>query len=93
MGASFLIILAVAGTAFTWYRTIKGYRTGVLKIRSRTVDRRVSPREFAINLFVLALLAVVMLGATVLLIYGETHPGWRPRAENIGPMMRVPLPT
>ena len=75
MGPIFLIGIAIASTAFVWYRTIQGYQTGVLIVRTR-IDRQVSPRLYAVNLVVLGILSLVMLGATAVLIYGETHPGW-----------------
>ena len=74
MGPIFLIGIAIAATAIVWYRTIQGYRTGVLIVRITRIDRQVSPRLYAVNLVVLGILCLVMLGATALLIYGETHP-------------------
>lgn len=78
MGPIFLIVISIAATTFVWYRTIQGYRTGVLIVRTR-IDWRVSPRLYAVNLLVSAILSPVMLGGTALLIYGETHPEWHAR--------------
>jgi hypothetical protein len=83
MSTLIITALAAAATAFVWYQTIQGYRTGVLNVRSR-IDRRVSPRIYALNLVLMAILSLVMLGAVALMIYGETHPEWRrERAKHV----------
>jgi ABC-type spermidine/putrescine transport system permease subunit II len=75
MGLIFLIGISVASTAFVWFQTIQGYRTGVLNVRSR-IDQRVSPRLYAINMFLMVIACIMMLVGTAVLIYGETRPAW-----------------
>ena len=87
MVSIFLIGISVVATAFVWHRTIQGYRTGVLYAHTR-IERRVSPRLYAANLVALAILSLVMLGATALLIYGETHPEWH--AKRAAPLVLIP---
>jgi len=74
---SFLIIAVMAlATAYIVYRTIQGYRTGVLTLR-HTFDRRTQPRMFRLVLALASVLSLLCLFALALVIYGETHPGWR----------------
>jgi hypothetical protein len=71
------ITLAAAATAYMWYKTIHGYRTGVLNLRAIRVDRQVAPRIYLLVLILVTLVSLVSLLAVALLIYGETHPEWR----------------
>jgi hypothetical protein len=77
MSTLLTITLAAATTAYMWYQTIQGYRTGVLNLRAIRVDRRVAPRMYSLVLILVTLVSLVSLVAVALLIYGETHPGWR----------------
>jgi hypothetical protein len=70
------IVLAAAAAAYACYVTIQGYRTGVLRVRTR-IDQRVSPRQYWVMLVLMIVLSSVSLGAVALMIYGETHPEWR----------------
>ncbi len=45
----FLVALVALAAAYLSYRTIQGYRTGVLKLRE-TFDRRTSPRMYWVML-------------------------------------------
>jgi len=80
MSAVFLIILIAVCTAFVWYQTIQGYRTGVLNVRTR-IDRRVSPRQYFFMLMIMIILCLLMLVSVVLITYGETHPDWHAKKE------------
>ena len=71
-------ILALAAACYLVYATTQGYRTGILKARGGPYDRSKQPKAYWFNLIALTILSVVAVGAVVVLIYGQTHPGWRP---------------
>jgi len=76
MKTSLIIVTMALGTAYIDYRTIQGYRTGVLRLR-HTFDRRTQPRMFRLVLILVTILSLLCLVALAMAIYGETHPGWR----------------
>jgi hypothetical protein len=59
-----------------WYKTIQGYRTGVLNLKSR-IDRQENPLMYSLGMVLDMLLSLVGLAAVALLIYSQTHPEWR----------------
>jgi hypothetical protein len=73
------LILAFASACYLAYVTVQGYRTGVLKVRGGPYDRRKQPRVYWVSLILLAIVSVVAFAALIVVIYGETHPGWRHR--------------
>jgi hypothetical protein len=73
---TFQVILLLIVTAYIWYVTIQGARTGILRGRGR-IERSTSPRLFWVALVAYASLSVVCLGGLGVFIYGETHPEWR----------------
>jgi hypothetical protein len=72
----FVVVAAAIAAAFISYRTIEGYRTGVLRLRE-TFDRRTHPRMYRLMLILVTILTLVSWFAVAVLIYGETHPEWR----------------
>jgi hypothetical protein len=77
MSTLIITAAAVVATAYIWYVTIQGYRTGVLNLRGGRIDRRLAPRRFSLMIVLVTVLSLVCLVAVAIMIYGETHPDWR----------------